>query len=206
VELGHNRRVIRAAALCLVLLAGCGGASSLGAGDLAAVAEPAPPIPQGAYQEDRSEPSSFMLDYLRRTSESKEDRAVLSAAEDAGFERGYQKTWAARAVGDGAAAGVVLFQFRDDSGADDVLGVLRRQYQESLGVELETVGASGLGDASWGGRTTGDDESTIFVWRAGNLVALVFVGCFSGCDEADRVGEIARAYADAVDDRIDDAG
>ena len=42
----------RAAILCLLLLAGCGASvdGNIGAGDLASVAEPASPVPQGGYR------------------------------------------------------------------------------------------------------------------------------------------------------------
>jgi len=201
--------VRRAAILCLLLLAGCGASvdGNIGAGDLASVAEPAPPVPQGGYHDDdRNEPSSFTLDYLRRTSEGAEDRAIVVAVQEAGFERGYQKAWAGDIGDGGASAGVALFLFHDDSRTHDVLGVVERQYRRSLGEELEDVDAAGLGDESWGGHTGGDDESTLYAWRSRNLVAVVYVGCFPGCDAEDHVGDIARSYADAVDDRIDSAG
>jgi hypothetical protein len=189
-------------------LAACGADSesaSIAASDLAAIAEPAPPVPEGAYRPDNSSArGGLTAAELRRRAGNAEDRAILSALEKAGFEHGYEKAWTALDLGDGAAAQVSLFLVRADSSTGDVLRAMEHVYRRSLGEELEEVDASGLGGEGWAGRTSGGDESHVYAWRAGNLVALVYLGCYQRCAAADGVEDAARAYADAVDDRIEE--
>jgi hypothetical protein len=107
-----------AAVLLLAVACGSSGrAPNVSVQDLAAIAEPPPPLPTGAYRQDNvDDPNAFSLAYLRTHSQTASERAAISVLADAGFERGYQKAWAGEIGDDGGSAQVIVFLFRDSSG------------------------------------------------------------------------------------------
>ena len=73
-------------------------------------------------------------------------------------------------------------------------------------MRISTVDASNLGEDSWAVHALGEDEEFAYAWRSRNLVLVVDMICYLDCEPADHLAEAARAYADAVDERVQSAG
>jgi hypothetical protein len=206
-----RRAVLLCAAALVLTLAGCDSARHVHAvapSDLSAIGGPAPPLPATGWHEDNvDDPTTFSLAYLRAHSETPDEKAALPVLEQAGFERGYQKAWIADVATSGTSAQVILFRFRDSSGTSDVLTAFRRIIDESFAEERSRpthIDASGLGEDAFGIHAVSGGHEVVYAWRSANVVAAVEMICFE-CDSAGRVRRLGRAYADAVDDRVEQA-
>src|SRR5262245_51651107 len=178
-----------------LILAGCGGTEkdrTFSATYLPSIVAPKPTDrPYGGednpYIGDRL---AFTLEDLLGESPTASDRAFANKLKNAGFQRGYQRTWDG---GDSAAAFVYLFN--DAEGAQRAFVALRKA------VAGRKLAAKGLGDEAFGvysPQSPDFDEGAGYWWRRANLVINTEINCETTCGFA-AAARGARAHADLID-------
>ena len=183
-------------------LGGCGDepARHVSESDLPAIGAVKPPRPEQQPPWEDAEPYAgvaFTPEQVLSGGENDSEvmpqpawTAWMRALEYDGFKAAYTENWRR----DPAFLDVLLFAFRDSSGARDAFSAFAGAKRTDAFVRAENVEAAGLGEMAvgWASTRTG---TVFFAWQRANLVTWVSLECPCDFDAVDA----ARAYADALD-------